>query len=92
MKEYSLEEVIVIYDNHLLGWNGYEYPNEAQRLEDLQFRNWLQELRVRRRTCKTYASAMKKINPKSETEIIESLIAENEALRAVIERLKGEKK
>ena len=81
-KKPTLEEYIIMLDNHQLGWNGYTYPNEACKKEEYQLRTWLQELRVRRRSCKTYAMAMKKVNPKSEPEIMEELIAENEELKA----------
>ena len=74
----TLEEYIIMLDNHQLGFNGYSYYNEACKAEELQLRNWLQELRVRRRSCKTYAAAMKKVYPKSDTETMEELIAENE--------------
>lgn len=82
----TLEEYIIMLDNRQLGFNGYEYYNEACKQEEYQLRTWLQELRVRRRSCKTYAAAMKKVDPKSETEIIEALIAENEELRAQLMR------
>lgn len=78
----TLEEYILMIDNHQLGWNGFEYYNEACKEEDLQLRNWLQELRVRRRSCKTYKAAMRKVNPKTEAEAIEELIKENEELKA----------
>lgn len=77
----TLEQAIILIDNHLLGWNGYEYPNEACKEEDLQLRNWLQELRVRRRSCKTYAAALRKVNPKTEQQTIEELITENKELK-----------
>ena len=83
-KEMTLEAYILQIDNHLLGYNGYEYYNEACKEEDLQLRTWLQELRVRRRSCKTYSAALKKVNPKTEEEIITKLIKENEELRAKI--------
>lgn len=81
----TLEQKIIQLDNHILGWNGYEYPNEACKKEDLQLRNWLQELRVRQRSCKTYADALRKVNPKTEQKIIEELITENEELKRQIE-------
>lgn len=80
----TLEEYIIMLDNHQLGWNGYTYPNEACKEEEYQLRTWLQELRVRRRSCKTYSAAMRKVNPKSEPDIIEELIAENEELKAKV--------
>ena len=78
----TLEECILFIDNRQLGWNGYKYYNEAYKEEELQIRNWLQELRVRRRSCKTYNAAMRKVNPKTEAEAMEELIKENEELKA----------
>ena len=83
-QEMALERYILQIDNHLLGFNGYEYRNEACKEEDLQLRTWLQELRVRRRSCKTYSMALRKVNPKTEEEIIAELIKENEELKAKI--------
>lgn len=80
----TLEEYIITLDNHQLGWNGYTYANEACKKEEYQLRTWLQELRVRRRSCKTYSVAMRKVSPKSEPDIIEELIAENEELKAKV--------
>mgnify|MGYP002520124154 CR=1 FL=1 len=80
--EMTLEAYILQIDNHLLGFNGYEYYNEACKEEDLQLRTWLQELRVRRRSCKTYSAALRKVNPKTEEDIIKELIKENEELKA----------
>lgn len=83
-KEMTLEAYILQIDNHLLGFNGYEYYNEACKEEDLQLRTWLQELRVRRRSCKTYSMALRKVNPKTEADTIAELIKENEELKAKI--------
>ena len=80
----TLEEYILMIDDHQLGWNGFKYYNEAYKEEDLQLRNWLQELRVRRRSCKTYNMALRKVNPKTEAEAITELIKENEELKAKI--------
>lgn len=58
----TLEEFIIQLDNRIVGFNDYKYYNDAQREEDIQLRNWLQELRVRRRTCNQYAKALKEAN------------------------------
>lgn len=87
--EMALEAYILQIDNHLLGFNGYEYYNEACKYEDLQLRTWLQELRVRRRSCKTYNAALRKVNPKTEVDIITELIKENEELKAKISVLES---
>lgn len=55
MAKPTLEEYILSLDNKLLGHNDYQYYNEACKQEDLQLREWLTELRTRRRTCKQYA-------------------------------------
>ena len=34
----TLEEYIIMLDNHQLGWNGYTYPNEACKEEEYQLR------------------------------------------------------
>lgn len=59
MAKPTLEEYILSLDNKLLGHNDYQYYNEACKQEDLQLREWLTELRTRRRTCKQYAQRLK---------------------------------
>ena len=61
MAKPTLEEYILSLDNKLLGHNDYQYYNEACKQEDLQLREWLTELRTRRRTCKQYAQRLKEL-------------------------------
>lgn len=80
----TLEETIIHIDNKQLGYSNFGYCNEADKAEELQLRNWLQELRSLRKVRKVLLSAMKRINPRTESEIMTELISENEELKAKI--------
>ena len=85
-KERTVEEAIVYCDDVIMGKTHIQY-NDADKRDCQQLRDWLKELKVLRRSQKSLLDMHKKINPKSEIDIINDLISITEELRIRIAEL-----
>lgn len=90
-KERTVDEAIVYCDDVIMGKTHTPY-NDADKKDCQQLRDWLKELKVLRRSQKGLMDMHKKMNPKSEIDIINDLISITEELtirRKEIEKIRG---
>ena len=75
-RERTVEDAIIYCDDVILGKTHAVY-NEGDKRDCMQLRDWLKELKVLRRSQKSLLAMHKRMNPKSEADIINELIEKN---------------